>query len=80
METKKNTIWMYPELDLEELYRDGQFETLIRVAAENVDLVMSHFRQANYEVFEKSIRVGNILASNLEGSIQAASDLALIAA
>lgn len=80
METKKNTIWMYPELDLEELYHDGQFETLIRVAAENVDLAMSHFRQANYEVLEKSIRMGNILASNLESSIQAANDLALIAA
>lgn len=80
METKKNTIWMYPELDLEELYHNGQFETLIRVAAENVDLAMTHFRQANYEVLEKSIRVGNILASNLETSIQAASNLALIAA
>lgn len=79
METKKNTIWMHPELDLEELYRDGQFETLIRVTAENVDLAMSHFRQANYEVLEKSIRAGNILASSLEDSIQAASDLALIA-
>lgn len=80
METKKNTIWMYPELDLEELYRDCQFETLIRVAVENIDLAMSHFRQANYEVLEKSIRMGNILTSSLEGSIQAISDQALIAA
>lgn len=80
METKKNTTWMYPELDLEELYLDGQFETLIQVAAENVDLVISHFRQANYEVLEKSIRICNILASNLEGSVQALNDQALIAA
>lgn len=80
METKKNTIWMYPELDLEELYSKGQFETLIRVASENIDLAMSHFRQSNFEVLEKSIRVGNILASNLERSIQTASDQALIAA
>lgn len=79
METKKNTIWMYPELDLEELYRNDQFETLIRVAAENTDLAMSHFRQANYEVLEKSIRLCSILASSLEGSIQAVSEHALIA-
>lgn len=79
METKKNTIWMYPELDLEELYRNDQFETLIRVAAENTDLAMSHFRQANYEVLEKSVRLCSILASSLEGSIQAVSEHALIA-
>ncbi len=80
MKTKKNTIWMYPEEDLEELYRDGQFETLMRVTTANIDLVMSHFRQANYEVLEKSIRAGSILASSLESSIHSASDLALIAA
>lgn len=80
METKKDTIWMYPELDLEELYRDGQFEKLIRVAVANVDLIMSHFRHSNYEVLEKSIRMGNLLAAGLEGSIQAVNDQALIAA
>lgn len=79
METNKNTVWMYPELDLEELFHNGHFESLIRVATANIELVMSHFRNTNYAVLEKSIRMANILASSLEGSIQTASEQALIA-
>jgi DNA-binding transcriptional ArsR family regulator len=79
MERKKNTTWMYPELDLEELYYDGHFEKVVQVAAENMDLVMSHHRNANYEVLEKSIRMANVMASYLERSIQDLSDQALIA-
>ena len=79
MERKKNTTWMYPELDLEELYHDGHFEKVVQVAAENMDLVMSHHRNANYEVLEKSIRMANVMASYLERSIQDLSDQALIA-
>ena len=80
METKKNTAWMYPELDLEELYHDGHFEKVVQVATENIDLVMSHYRNANYEVLERSIRTANVMASYLERSVQAVSDQALIAA
>lgn len=80
METKKNTTWMYPELDLEELYHDGHFEKVVQVATENIDLVMSHYRNANYEVLEKSIRTANVMALYLERSVQAVSDQALIAA
>lgn len=79
MERKKNTTWMYPELDLEELYHDGHFEKVVQVATENMDLVMSHHRNANYEVLEKSIRMANVMASYLERSIQDLSDQALIA-
>ena len=79
MERKKNMTWMYPELDLEELYHDGHFEKVVQVAAENMDLVMSHHRNANYEVLEKSIRMANVMASYLERSIQDLSDQALIA-
>lgn len=79
MERKKNTTWMYPELDLEELYHDGHFEKVVQVAAENMDLVMSHHRNANYEVLEKSIRMANVMASYLERSIQDLSGQALIA-
>lgn len=80
METKKNTTWMYPELDLEELYHGGHFDEVVRVATENIGLVMSHYRNANYEVLEKSIRTANVMASYLERSIQAVSDQALLAA
>lgn len=80
METKKNTTWMYPELDLEELYHDGHFEKVVQVATENIDLVMSHYRNANYEVLEKSIRTANVMASYLERSVQAVSNQSLIAA
>ena len=80
MEAKQNTTWMYPELDLEELYHDGHFEKVVQVASENIDLVMSHYRNCNYEALEQSIRVANILTSYLERSIQSASGQALIAA
>lgn len=80
METKKNTTRMYPELDLEELYHGGHFEKVVEVATQNIDLVMSHYRNANYEVLEKSIRVASVMASYLERSVQAVSDQALIAA
>ena len=70
METRNNALWAHPELDFEELYREERFEDLIQTTVENVDLVMSHFRHANYAMLEKSIRMGNLQAAALTDVLQ----------
>jgi DNA-binding transcriptional regulator LsrR (DeoR family) len=79
METKKGVVWMYPELDIEELYLNGQFELLVQVANENIDLLVSHYRNANDEALEKSVRIGNVMASYFERGVQDDKTKALIA-
>jgi hypothetical protein len=78
METKKGVVWMYPELDIEELYRTGEFEKLIQVANDNVYLAMSHYRCKDDETLEKTIRTGNVMASYFEKGIQDDKTKALI--
>ncbi len=79
METRNNALWAHPELDFEELYREERFEDLIQTTVENVDLVMSHFRHANYAMLEKSIRMGNLQAAALTDVLHTAKERALIA-
>ena len=66
------TTWVSPELDFEELYRDGRYEDIIQVSEKNTHLLISLCRRSERQALEKSVRFGTVVLSYFARSIQEA--------
>lgn len=66
----EKTTWVSPELDFEELYRDGRYEDIIQVSEKNTHLLISLCRHSERQALEKSVRFGAVVLSYFARSIQ----------
>ncbi len=65
-----SALWIAPELDFEDLYQKEQYEKLIWLSGENENLLRRLGRDASPEALRKTLRLGTLLLSYFERSIQ----------
>lgn len=66
----ERTTWISPELDFEELYRDGRYEEMIQISEENAHMLISLCRRSERQALEKSVRFGTVVLSYFARSLQ----------
>ena len=69
-ENKEKTLWITPEEDFEDLYRDGRYNDIIRLSKENADLMTSFWRCSETGRLKKSLNIGMVMLSYFERSLQ----------
>lgn len=71
----EETTWIDPELDFEDLYRDGQYEDIVRLSDENINLMISLYQRSETVKLKKSLDFGMIMLSYFERSLQKSPDV-----
>lgn len=71
----EKTMWITPELDFEDLFRDGCYQDIIRLSKENADLMTSLCRHSETEKLKKSLSFGMVMLSYFERSLQKDEDV-----
>ena len=66
----KETKWICPECDFEELLHDSRYEDMTRLSEENADLLFSLSRHHETEELAKSVSYGMVMLSYFERSLQ----------
>lgn len=65
----RETKWVSPECDFEELFHDGRYEDIIRLSEENANLLLSLCRCHETEELGKSVSYGMVMLSYFERSL-----------
>ncbi len=73
-ERRNVTIWSAPDMNYRESYREKKYDDLIRVACENYDLIRE-LRKSKTEELKQSTRLGMLLLSYFERSIEKTAEL-----
>lgn len=74
----EKTMWITPELDFEDLYRDGHYNDIIRLSNENADLMTSLCRHSETGKLKKSLNFGMVMLSYFERSLQENEEISSI--